>query len=225
VTQTILFDLDGTLVDSLPGIAAGTNAVLGTAMSPDDVRPFVGPPLHESFAALTGSTGADLDALVAEYRRVYAELMVDGAVVFDGVAAALKQLSEEGATMAVATSKAQPLAVGLLEGLGLASFFAAVCGPVPPARDDKTATIGDALLALGSPPAESVTMVGDRVHEHRRRPRARPARRRGDVGLRRAGRAARRRRPRLRPHRAGCGATRARMRAAACAAERPSTPT
>jgi phosphoglycolate phosphatase len=160
---TVLFDLDGTLVDSLPGIAAGTNAVLGTSFSSEEIRQYVGPPLHGTFATLTGRD--DVDDLVAEYRDVYASLMVSGSVVFDGVVAALKQLSEEAVTMAVATSKAQPLAVGLLEGLGLASFFDAVCGPVPPARDDKAATIADALGALGTPPAESVTMVGDRVHD------------------------------------------------------------
>jgi phosphoglycolate phosphatase-like HAD superfamily hydrolase len=97
VTPVVLFDLDGTLADSLPGIAAA--------------------PLHDTFAAL----------------------MVDGTVVFEGVVPALEQLSEEGVLMAVATSKAQPLAVELLRGLGLASFFAAVRGPVPPARDARSA--------------------------------------------------------------------------------------
>jgi phosphoglycolate phosphatase len=157
----VLFDLDGTLVDSLPGITAAVNAVLATSYSPQDIRQYVGPPLHDWLGPLSGRD--DVDELVAEYRRVYATLMVSGSEVFDGVPAALAELRDSGARMAVATSKTQPLAVELLRGLGLASFFAAVCGPVPPARDDKATTIAQALAALGSPP--EAVMVGDRHHD------------------------------------------------------------
>ncbi|HEX6390607.1 MAG TPA: HAD hydrolase-like protein, partial [Solirubrobacteraceae bacterium] len=146
----------------LPGIAAGVNAVLGTDHTRETIRPYVGPPLHDSFATLTGRD--DVDAIVAEYRRVYAEIMVDGTTVFDGIEAALQALADDGTVLAVATSKAKPLADALLDGLGLAHFFAAVAGPVPPARDDKTATIADALAQLGRP-TDDVTMVGDRHHD------------------------------------------------------------
>jgi phosphoglycolate phosphatase-like HAD superfamily hydrolase len=157
----VLFDLDGTLVDSLPGIAAGINAVLGTAYSRDEIRAHVGPPVHDTFAALTGRD--DLEDLVAEYRGVYAELMVEGTEVIDGIVPALSELRADGFTLAVATAKAQPLAVGLLDGLGLSRFFAAVCGPVPPAHDDKTTTIARAVRELGSP--SGAVMVGDRHHD------------------------------------------------------------
>jgi phosphoglycolate phosphatase len=159
VTHAVLFDLDGTLVDSLPGIAAGINAVLGTAYPPEEIRRYVGPPLHDTFAALTGA--GDVEDLVAEYRRVYAEIMVDGTRVFEGIREALAAL--DGTTLAVATSKAQPLATALLDGLGLADHFAAIVGPVPPARDDKAQTIAQALAALGRP--VTATMVGDRHHD------------------------------------------------------------
>jgi phosphoglycolate phosphatase len=161
VTAAVLFDLDGTLVDSLPGITAAVNAVLATQYSPQDIRQYVGPPLHDWLGPLSGRD--DVDALVAEYRRVYAEIMVEGTVVFDGIPAALAELRDSGTRMAVATSKAQPLATELLRGLGLASFFEAVHGPVPPARDDKATTIAQAIGTLGHP--QHATMVGDRHHD------------------------------------------------------------
>jgi phosphoglycolate phosphatase len=161
--SVLLFDLDGTLVDSLPGIAAGVNAVLGTSYSRDEIRPYVGPPLHDWLGPLSGRD--DVDELVAEYRRVYTKLMVEGTTVFDGIPELLAALRDDGARLAVATSKARPVAVDLLDGLALAHFFAAVAGPIPPAHDDKAATIAEALSALGSPPAGDVTMVGDRHHD------------------------------------------------------------
>jgi phosphoglycolate phosphatase len=163
--KVALLDLDGTLVDSLPGITAATNATLGTAHPETEIRQFVGPPLHTTFAALTGRSGAALDETVARYREIYAGLMVSGSVVYPGVVALLQRLKDAGLVLAVATSKAQPLAIGLLDGLGLAPFFATVCGPVPPSHDDKTATIGRALDDLGRPPVAAVTMVGDRHHD------------------------------------------------------------
>lgn len=166
--RVALFDLDGTLVDSLPGITAATNATLGTAMTTDEVRPYVGPPLPQTFAALTGATGADVDALVADYRSRYAQIMADGTAVFDGIPELLGELRSAGYVLAVATSKARPLAQSLIESLGLARWFAAVEGPIPgtpSAHDDKRATIGAALGALGQPRVATVTMIGDRHHD------------------------------------------------------------
>ncbi len=157
----VLFDLDGTLVDSLPGITAAVNTTLGTSYSADEIRPYVGPPLHDWLGVLSGAP--DIDALVAEYRSIYAELMIDGTIVFDGIPELLATLHSDGVTLAIATSKARPLATDLLHGLDLARFFAAVAGPVPPARDDKATTIAQALSALGSPP--DAVMIGDRHHD------------------------------------------------------------
>jgi len=132
-------------------------------MTTAEIRPFVGAPLHSTFAKLTGQV--DVDDLVADYRRRYADLMVTGSIVFDGIAPLLDDLRGTGTTLAVATSKAQALACALLDGLGLASFFDVVCGPVPPSREGKAETIGRVLDALGWPPPDTVTMVGDRHHD------------------------------------------------------------
>ncbi|WP_354701252.1 5'-nucleotidase [Paraconexibacter sp. AEG42_29] len=169
LAPAVLLDLDGTLVDSRAAIVAGVNqtlAALGAAERPaESLHPFIGPPLHTTFATLLGRHPDDteLDAIVADYRRRYGDLMLDHTPVFDGVPEALDKLVDAGCVLVVATSKARPLAQRLVEGLGLGRRLTAVCGPVPPARDDKATTVGHALEAVGGP-ARAV-MVGDRHHD------------------------------------------------------------
>lgn len=165
----VLLDLDGTLADSPAGIVAALNQTLLAlglpARSAAELRPFIGPPLHHTFGALLGRDRDDpsLDAVIAGYRARYATLMLAYTPLYPGIPAALDALRAAGCTLAVATSKARPLAEQLVEGLGLAGRLDAVCGPVPPARDDKATTIGQALAALGDP--VRAVMVGDRSHD------------------------------------------------------------
>lgn len=165
----VLLDLDGTLVDSRAAIVAGINGTLAELgapeRAPDVLYPFIGPPLHHTFATLLGLHPDDerLDAVVAGYRARYRALMVERTPVFAGIPEALDALVAAGCVLAIATSKAQPLAAELLDGLGLGGRMTAICGPVPPARDDKATTVGHALEATGGP-ARAV-MVGDRHHD------------------------------------------------------------
>jgi phosphoglycolate phosphatase len=171
---TVLFDLDGTLVDSRPGIVAALNETLRALGEPErpsaELEAFIGPPVHEAFGALLAGRspdGAALDEIVADYRARYRVGMVARSIVYPGIPALLQTLDAAGTTLAVATSKAGPLAVELLQGLGLAGRFRAIVGPVPPARDDKARTIAQALETLGiaTSPAADAVMVGDRHHD------------------------------------------------------------
>ncbi|MCW3015817.1 MAG: family hydrolase, partial [Solirubrobacterales bacterium] len=165
----VLLDLDGTLVDSRAGIVAGMNATLaarGLAPRPAaELEARIGPPVHETFAWLFDLPHGDpqLDVLVEDYRQRYAALMLARTAVFDGILDALADLQRAGYVMAIATSKARPLAQALSVGLGLQPFMTAVLGPIPPAHDDKAQTIAQALTALGHP--SQAVMVGDRRHD------------------------------------------------------------
>ena len=166
----VLFDLDGTLVDSRAGIVAATNAQLvamGRAPVPEaELVPRIGPPLHDTFAALVpGLGGRELDAAVAAYRARYREMMLAGTAVYPGIPALLDELRARGRRLAVATSKAGPLARELLGALGLANRFAAIVGPEPPARDEKPETVARTLSALGVAGGAELWMVGDRRHD------------------------------------------------------------
>lgn len=165
----VLFDLDGTLVDSRPGIVAATNATLvalGRPALPEaELVPRIGPPIQDTWAELLGRPLDEVGDVVAAYRERYASMMLDGTHVYPGVEKLLDQLQREGHLLAVATSKAQPLAVQLLEHLGLDGFFGVVRGPVPPSAEEKAATVARALEALGLTSGEGAVLVGDREHD------------------------------------------------------------
>ncbi|MCW3040470.1 MAG: family hydrolase, partial [Solirubrobacterales bacterium] len=171
----VLLDLDGTLADSRAGIVAGMNQTLEALGEPTreaaELHGFIGPPLHQTFATLLRRPPEDpaLDGIIAAYRERYSKLMLEMTPLYEGIPEALDALIEAGCVLAVATSKSRPLAERLVEGLGLAGRLEAVCGPVPPARDDKAATVGQALAALrvGQGPRwpDRAVMVGDRRHD------------------------------------------------------------
>lgn len=165
----VLFDLDGTLVDSRPGIVATTNATLVALGLPErpeaELVPRIGPPLQETWSALLGRPVDEVQDVVSAYRERYASLMLDGTHVFPGVEKLLTQLRSQGHLLAVATSKAQPLAVELLEHLGLDGFFGVVRGPVPPSTEDKAGTVARALEGLGLASGAGAVLVGDREHD------------------------------------------------------------
>ena len=174
----VLFDLDGTLADSRPGIVAALNGTLrelGERELPEaDLVARIGPPIHQTWAELLRRREDEVEDVVAVYRDRYAEVMLDGTQAYPGVAPLLERLTAVGHRLAVATSKAQPLAVALLEHLGLAGFFAAVRGPVPPSTEAKEATVARALEALGlgpgaaarsAEPRADAVLIGDRHHD------------------------------------------------------------
>ena len=165
----VLLDLDGTLVDSRPGIVAGVNTILREHGLPEqsaaELTPAIGPPLHDTFARLLGRPREDLEPVVTAYRAHYARLMLTGSLPYPGVGELLEELRAAGHPLAVATSKAQHLAVALLEHLGLAGHFTAIRGPLPPAREAKAGTVARALDALGLAPGARAVLVGDRHHD------------------------------------------------------------
>jgi len=158
-----LFDLDGVLVDSRIAFVRSVNAALEEhglpEREPAELHPYLGPPLHRTFASL-GAGEEQVDTLVVSYRARYRSTMAEESAVFDGIPEALDALA---ATMplVVATSKSRALAEPLLEQLGLLHRFQAVHGPSLQARDEgKSLTIARALEGL--PHARRPVMVGDR---------------------------------------------------------------
>lgn len=166
---TVLFDLDGTLSESAPGILGSLRQAFAEVGVPwvDEVtaRSLLGPPFSHSLPPLVGEQ--NLAAVVAAYRRHYVE---DGALLqtqrYDGILELVSTLSELGIRLAVATSKPEPHAIRILRHLELADCFATIGGDtVDGRRDSKAQVIGEVLSRLGNPVAESVLMVGDRSHD------------------------------------------------------------
>jgi phosphoglycolate phosphatase len=169
----ILFDLDGTLTDSKPGIVNSTlyalrrfNETRGADLpipEPESLTYLVGPPLRASFAKLVGPDEAD--ALLKLYRERYEPVGIFENTVYPGVVAALETLGAMGCRLFVATSKPEHYARRIVEHFDLARFFVEVHGA---ARDGTRAAKADIIAHLLArhqvAPAEAV-MIGDREHD------------------------------------------------------------
>jgi phosphoglycolate phosphatase len=162
----VLFDLDGCLVDSRRGITTSLRHALAAAGLPDrepaELERYIGPPLAHTFEQLAGAvTGSpENDALVASYRAHYADTLVEGTSVFDGIPEALDALRAAGHPLAIATSKPEPFARVLIDALGLAPEFSSISGAdLSAASPSKADLVAGALRATG---AAHGVMVGDR---------------------------------------------------------------
>lgn len=135
--STLVFDLDGTLVDTAPDLLSALNKVLdieGLAHPPEAVvRYFVGhgaKSLLERATRLCGAAYTDerLDQLTAAFLEFYTADIAGLSRPFPGLIEALDEVEAAGARLAVCTNKRTDLSVKLLEALGLASRFAAIVG-------------------------------------------------------------------------------------------------
>ena len=167
--RAILFDLDGTLVDTAPDLAAALNHVLAlegrAAIDPTRVRSLVGDGarvLIERGMALTGApaTAQQLDQRFGDFIRYYGAHIADASQPFPEVAATLAAL-RPGALLGVCTNKPEALSRLLLQALAMAEPFADVVGGDTLAvRKPHPGHILGTLERLGVPPGAAV-MVGD----------------------------------------------------------------
>jgi len=166
--RLVLFDLDGTLVDSSSGIHSSVRhaaAELGLpAPTAAQLRGMVGPPLQNGFALVLGVPVADVPRAVAAYRAHYAGGALLEATVHRGVPELLTALRAAGAILAVATSKPELFAVRLLRHTGLLPAFASVHGAtMDGAVRHKDQVVAAALAA--HPAGRDPVLVGDRSHD------------------------------------------------------------
>lgn len=171
---TVIFDLDGTLIDTAPDLMASLNHVLTAgglaAVGYDKVTWLVGQgarAMIERGWALHGHEGtpAELDAAFTAFLDHYGAAMPGDSVAFPGLVEALDRLSAAGFTLAVCTNKSEAMALRLLEMLGLRDRFAAVTGGDTFAvRKPHGDHILKTIERAGGVPASSV-MVGDSVND------------------------------------------------------------
>jgi len=164
----LIFDLDGTLTDSMPGIVGCMRKVLDARGIADGepLERFVGPPVEEwTTELLPGGSDADRAELALEYRRCYDREGWQNNSVFSGVQEMLTALDQEGYPLYVCTSKQQHFAVRILDLFGLSGMFTAIYGDKAEyASHGKVELLGK-LMREHSLRAEAAWMIGDRSYD------------------------------------------------------------
>ena len=164
---TLLFDFDGTIGNSLPSVGGAFLETLKRYgfedLTLEDMRKCIGPPLHYSFSQFFSLGEKECEEAIATYREYHARFAhLDKP--FDGMEDALRTLRDRGFRLAVATTKRESSAVGLLDRFGLLPLFDLVAGEAEGRRSEKSEVVRCALSALGSAPDEAL-MIGDRLYD------------------------------------------------------------
>ncbi len=160
----IVYDLDGTLVDTLQDITNAANHMLSqmhaSALTPDQVRRFVGRGMHQLIVDClqTEDPGRIAEGLRV-YRAYYREHLVDHSRLYPGVLAVLEYF--QARTQAVISNKPNPYSKDLLEALGIGKYFLEVIGgdaPYPRKPDPSSLKV---LIARARVSPEETMIIGD----------------------------------------------------------------
>lgn len=168
--QYILFDLDGTLIDPMVGITKSVQYALADqgihVQDLNELCPFIGPPLRDSFQELYGFDDAQADRAAAKYRERFSEKGVFENTLYEGVPQLLETLRGAGKDIVIATSKPTFFAQQILERYGIEGYFSFVSGSeMNGSRSKKADVIRYALENCGVDDAKEAVMIGDRKHD------------------------------------------------------------
>lgn len=162
----ILFDFDGTLVDSAPGVLSTFTKVMQTheltpcrAIDPS----LIGPPLRPTLEALSGQRDPVLlDALSTSFREIYDGQTCLSTPAYPGWHEVLQALREQGLVLSIATNKRLRPTLQILDALGWTKHFSAIYAndSHPGCYTDKSGMLGALMSALGILPTAAI-YIGD----------------------------------------------------------------
>lgn len=171
--DAVLFDLDGTLLDTINDLGEAANRMLAELARPqrslEEIRSFVGQGIpYLVMRCMTEGTEAsegEIETAVVAFRRHYAEVNGTRSRVYPGVVETLDALRQRGLRLAVVTNKAEPFTLPLLDNMGLSGFFSAVvCGDTLPVRKPDPEVLRHACRLLGTE-TDRALMIGDSVND------------------------------------------------------------
>lgn len=164
--RTILFDLDGTLIDTRKGIMNCLRHTFDTLglPQPDDADRFLGPPLPYSFREFCGMNEEETSEAVRIFREKYSRDELFNAEVFGGITELLDALKDRGYVLAVATCKIEKYAHLILDRFGISRYFKVIGGSAG-TRVTKEEVIAHVRSELGDPDISQMLMIGDRDND------------------------------------------------------------
>jgi phosphoglycolate phosphatase len=166
---TIFFDLDGTLIDPKDGITTSVQYALskfGITAELDELIPFIGPPLSESFKKYYNFTDEQLQQAITHYREHFLANGVNEVELYEGVIELLKKLKSENKKLAVVSSKFMIAVQKIVKQNNLNMYFDHLIATKPDESNvHKPILIKEALELYPEQPKDSFVMIGDREHD------------------------------------------------------------
>jgi len=162
----IVFDLDGTLIDSRADLAQAVNHVLHTFRLPelslDTVTGYIGEGARRLVQRALGTDHENrLEDGLKLFMEYYAAHLLDHTQLYPGIAATLRELAQRGVVLSVLSNKPEAMSQAILGGLGVLSVFRAVLGgdSLPERKPEPTGL--EHLRSLTGTPLEKMLVVGD----------------------------------------------------------------
>lgn len=167
--QYFFMDLDGTITDPKEGITKSVAYALNhygiKVENLDTLEKFIGPPLSDSFQEFYGFDREKSLEAVEKYREYFKDRGIFENELYSGMEQLLKNVTEHGGKLVLATSKPKIFAKRILEYFHIAEYFTFAAGStLDTTRNKKADVIRYALDSLGIEPEDAV-MVGDRKHD------------------------------------------------------------
>ena len=162
----ILFDLDGTLIESAESVRVSLAHAMEALGLPcpdlSDYTKYVGPPLEDTFRGMCAVPEDQIERGMIIYRDYYDEVGQKTNKLFDGVIEMLAALRERGFKIAVCTSKNEPVAEMVCDKMNLTPYLDAICGSTfDGSRRAKADIIPYAIETLGCTDKKNALMIGD----------------------------------------------------------------
>lgn len=168
--KAVLFDLDGTLIDSFEGIAKSAQYALRrfgiNEENLENLRPFVGPPLVESFQKWYGLSEEQAIEATDIYRERYRPIGILECSLYPGVEECIRTLKAEGYQIGMASSKPEEFCRRILEHFGLLDLFDDVVGATFDRRiDTKEEVLNEVLRRWSNIPKDQMCLIGDTMFD------------------------------------------------------------
>ena len=168
--KIILFDLDGTIIDSSLGVTNSVKYALSKlnieVKNNQELLSYMGPPLLYSFQTFHGLSKEEAEIAIGYYRETYKKIGIFENTVYPGILELLTKLKEQGFIIGLATSKPEKFAEIILEKLGIDKYFDKICGAsLDQSRSEKIDVMKYVLEELGVTNHKEVLMIGDRMYD------------------------------------------------------------
>ena len=169
--KKVLFDLDGTLINSQEGITKGVQYALREYLGieePDleSLRCFIGPPLALMFDQKYHVPAEKIEPTVAKYREYYDSIGMNQCELYPGVKEVLLRMHEKGYMIGLASSKPERNCVTILEHKGVAGYFDYIVGAsIGPERREKVLVLEEAFRRMDVTDRSQIVLVGDTKYD------------------------------------------------------------